>query len=178
MAELITLARPYAKAAFEVARAEKDLAGWHKALGMAVAVVAQDSVQAALSSPNYTKAGKAKLFCEVCGDALNAKQQNFIGILAENGRLALLPEVFELFELLKANHEKTVDVEIETAFEMPSELEKKLIAMLKVKLDRDVTLKTSVDKSLLGGALIRAGDMVIDGSARGRLAKLAEAMNV
>ncbi len=178
MAELITLARPYAKAAFEAARAEGDLKGWFEALGTAQAVSLNDKVQSYLTSPSATTAEKAKTFCDFCGDALNQKQQNFIAVLAENNRISLLPQVFELFSLLKANQEKTVDVEVFTAFPLSSELEKKLETTLKAKLERDVDLKTDVDKSLIGGALIRAGDTVIDGSARGRLAKLAEAMGV
>lgn len=177
MAELTTLARPYAKAAFEFAREHKDLAGWQGALSQAALVAENDVVETLLSSPNLTSAQKGQKFSELCGDALNEKQQNFVKALAENNRVNLLPQVVELFELYKANQEKTVDVEVQTAFELSSELEQKLAATLKAKLDREVTLTTTVDKSLIGGALIRAGDTVIDGSARGRLAKLSEAMN-
>ncbi|MFL0800840.1 MAG: F0F1 ATP synthase subunit delta [Agarilytica sp.] len=177
MAELITLARPYAKAAFEFARDDKDLAGWQKALSQASAVSTDSTVEALLDSPSLTTADKGKKFSEICGDSLNEKQRNFVNALSENNRLDLLPQVSELFELYKANQEKTVDVEIQTAFDISGELEQKLVSTLKTKLDRDVELSTVVDKSLIGGALIRAGDMVIDGSARGRLAKLSEAMN-
>mgnify|MGYP003651526447 CR=1 FL=1 len=177
MAELTTLARPYAKAAFEFAREQKDLAGWHEALSQAALTADNDTVETLLSSPSLTSAQKGQKFCELCGDTLNEKQQNFVSVLAENNRLSLLPQVAELFELYKANQEKTVDVEVQTAFEISSELEQKLAATLKAKLDREVALTTTVDKSLIGGALIRAGDTVIDGSARGRLAKLSEAMN-
>jgi len=178
MAELTTLARPYAKAAFEFARTAKDLKGWQRALHQAATVSLHEQIQAVLSSPNMTSTQKGSIFCDVCGDVVDDRQKNFMMILAENNRLDLLPEVYELFELYKANQEKTVDVEISTAFDISAELEQKLAATLKAKLDRDVDLKTAVDKSLIGGALIRAGDTVIDGSARGRLAKLAEAMNV
>ena len=177
MAELTTLARPYAKAAFEFARAQQDLAGWQGALNQAALVADNDAVESMLSSPSLTSAQKGQKFCELCGDALNDKQQNFVKVLAENNRLDLLPQVAELFELYKANQEKTVDVEVQTAFEISSDLEQKLAATLKAKLEREVALTTTVDKSLIGGALIRAGDTVIDGSARGRLAKLSEAMN-
>lgn len=177
MAELTTLARPYAKAAFEFAREQKDLAGWLGALTQAAAIAGQDKVEAMLASPALTSADKGKQFCDVCGDALNEKQRNFLQTLALYNRLSLLPQVAELFELLKANQEKTVDVEIQTAFEISSDMEQKLATTLKSKLDRDVDLSTTVDKSLIGGALIRAGDMVIDGSAKGRLAKLSEAIN-
>lgn len=177
MAELITLARPYAKAAFEFALAAKDLAGWQKALSQAAAVSIDGRVLALLSSPNLTVTEKGEEFGDLCGDALDEKQVNFVKVLAGYNRLGLLPQVKELFELYKANQEKTVDVEIQTAFEISADLEKKLVSTLKEKLDRDIELKTHIDKSLIGGALIRAGDTVIDGSARGRLAKLAEALN-
>ncbi len=178
MAEFITLARPYAKAAFEFARGVKALAGWQTALAQAAAVSLHPHVQALLASPSYTSAEKGRRFSDICADALDDKQANFISVLAANNRLGLLPQISELFELYKANQEKTVDVEIQTAFAMAPEIEKKLAATLKSKLDREVELKTAVEKRLLGGALIRAGDTVIDGSARGRLTKLAEAMNV
>lgn len=178
MAELTTLARPYAKAAFIAARDESDLAGWSKALATAAAVSQADRVQSILSAPNLTAEQKAKAFVAVCGDELSGKQQNFVQVLADNRRLALLPEISVLFELYKANQEKSLDVTVETAFEIDAALEKKLVEALSKKLDREVTLSTAVDKALLGGALIRAGDTVIDGSVRGRLAKLAEAMNV
>ncbi len=177
MAELITLARPYAKAAFEFALAAKDLAGWQQALSVAAAVSADSSVIGLLASPNMTTVEKGEKFTELCGDALNEKQANFAKVMASNNRLALLPEVKELFELYKANQEKTVDVDIQTAFEISPELEQKIASTLKERLDRDIQLQTHVNKDLIGGALIRAGDTVIDGSARGRLAKLAEAMN-
>jgi F-type H+-transporting ATPase subunit delta len=98
-------------------------------------------------------------------------------LLSENKRLALLPEVSELFENLKANQEKSVDVEITTAFKISSEVSGKLAKALKKRLERDINLATSIDQSLLGGAVIRAGDTVIDSSVRGKLNKLAESMN-
>ena len=177
MAELTTLARPYAKAAFEVAREEKNLQGWLEGLGLATAVSQEENVQALLSSPNKTSDEKSAAFIDVCGDKFDAKLQNFIKVLAENNRLVLLPEVYLLFDLYKASLEKSVEVDITAAYEISPENEKKLAETLTKKLDREVSLHTSIDKSLLGGALIRAGDTVIDGSVRGRLAKLAEAMN-
>lgn len=177
MAELLTLARPYAKAAFEYGRSANDLSGWLKALGEA-ALVSQDAgMQKVLDAPNLTRKEKGDCFNEVCGDLLNSNQKNFVSILADNNRLDLLPQISSLFELYKANQERTVDVDIQTAFEIVPELEAKLAKILAEKLDRKVTLKTSVDRSLLGGALVRAGDTVIDGSARGHLARLADAIN-
>ncbi|TQV82702.1 F0F1 ATP synthase subunit delta [Exilibacterium tricleocarpae] len=177
MAELRTLARPYAKAAFEFALGAKDLQTWSDMLGLAAAVSQSDRMQQVLASPRYTAAQKAAAFISVCGEQLDAKGQNFIKYLAENNRLPLLPEIRQLFEALKSQQEKSIDVEVSTAFELAGDIQDKLAKALSAKLDREVNVHSSIDKSLLGGAIVRAGDTVIDGSVRGRLAKLAEAMN-
>ncbi len=177
MAELTTLARPYAKAAFEYARATNALQTWSDMLALAAAVAQQDGMKKVMDSPSYTAEQKASTFVEVCGDQLNVQGQNFVRVLAENNRLELLPEIDQLFDLFKANQEKTIDVEVATAFELDGDVQDKLAKALSAKLDRDVKVSSSVDKSLLGGVLVRAGDTIIDGSVRGRLTKLAEAMN-
>ncbi len=176
MAELTTLARPYARAAFEYARDQKDLSGWSAALGLAAAVADENSIRKVLASPSLTAEQKSTNYTEVCGDKLNAHQQNFIKVLAENKRLALLPEIFSLFELYKANQEKTVEVEVQSAYAIEDAVAQNLKKALSEKLDREVNLHTAINKDLIGGALIRAGDTVIDGSVKGRLNKLAEAI--
>lgn len=178
MAELTTLARPYAKAAFEQAKSEKDLSSWSKALALVAMVSVESKVKVLFSSPNLTSEEKSAAFIGFCKEELSETQQNFLRILSENNRLDLLVQVYELFELYKSNQEKSVDVEIHSAFEVSSEIEEKLAKSLSKKLDRVVSLKTTIDKSLIGGALIRAGDTVIDGSVRGRLASLAESLNI
>lgn len=177
MAELTTLARPYAKAVFEYADAASDLATWSETLSVSAAVAQQDAMLKTLASPGLTSAQKAQTFIEVCGDAANDKAGNFLRVLADNKRLDLLPEISALFELYKSNREKAIDVHVATAFELSGDLETKLAKALSAKLDREVTVQSSVDKSLLGGIVVHAGDTVIDGSVRGRLAKLAESMN-
>lgn len=177
MAELTTLARPYAKAAFESADAAGQLQQWSDMLALAAAVAQQDGMVKVLLSPALTSAQKAQAFIDVCGDELNEGVANLLKALADNKRLTLLPYIQQLFEQHKAQREQSVDVEVTTAFELSGELQDKLAKALSAKLDRVVTLTTTVDKAILGGALIRAGDTVIDGSVRGRLAKLAEAMN-
>lgn len=177
MAELSTIARPYAKAAFAVAVQDSALDSWSSMLGLASAVASQDSVSGLLTDPSLSTERVAQSFIDVCGDSLDGKGQNFIRLLAENKRLVLLPEIAALFDILKANQEKSVDVEITTAFEVSSEISEKLANALKTRLKRDIRLATSVDKTLIGGAVIRAGDTVIDSSVRGKLKKLAEAMN-
>lgn len=178
MAELTTLARPYARAAFEFARDAQALDRWSKMLATVVAVVRQPTVSKLLDSPNLTAEEKGRKLAEICGSEVDEKMGNFLQYLAINDRLDLLPNVQILFELMKANHEKTLDVDVATAFELTEEQQSKLLASLKEKLQRDINLQTAVDKSLIGGAIVRAGDLTIDGSVRGRLAKLAETMNV
>lgn len=177
MAELITLARPYAKAAFEIALADSALDKWSSMIALSAAVSEEAGVSRVLSSPSLSSEQIAEAFIGVCGDELDAKGKNFISLLAENKRLVLLPEISTLFEVLKANQEKSVDVEITTAFEISSDVSNKLAQALKDRLKREIILATHVDQSLIGGAIIRAGDNVIDSSVRGKLSKLAESMN-
>jgi F-type H+-transporting ATPase subunit delta len=176
MAELTTLARPYAKAAFEHARAQQQLTNWSAMLGLAAAVSQDDTVQRMLKAPRLTSAEKAAAFIEVCGDEFNAQVRNFIQVLAENERLLLLPEIDALFELYKSEQEKSVDVEVTSAFALSAEQQDKLAKVLSARLSREVRLHAAEDPALIGGVVIRAGDLVIDGSVRGKIAKLAEAL--
>jgi len=108
---------------------------------------------------------------------LNDNARRFVQVLAENRRLQLLPQIYQQFEVLKANREKTVEVSVVTASEISTEQQDKLASALSKKLEREVNMQVSIDGSLIGGVVIRAGDTVIDGSIRGRLAKLAEVLN-
>lgn len=177
MAELSTLARPYAKAAFEYAVSANDLQGWSDNLEVVAAVAQQEAVIKLLSSPSYTAAQQAQKTIEICGDSVNDKMANFLHVLAENRRLQLLPQIYQQYEVLKANREKTVEVDVVSACEISTEQQNKLASALSAKLEREVNMQVSLDDNLIGGIVIRAGDTVIDGSIRGRLAKLAEALN-
>jgi len=176
MAELTTLARPYAKAAFEAAVEAGSLGDWSESLATVAAVVSEPAVRSALTSPSLTGEKQAQLVTELCGDEIIGQVKNFIAILAENKRIPLMPEIVTLFETLKANQEMKVDVNVISAFPLSDALQEKLAASLKAKLQREVVLHSENDKSLIGGAVIRAGDLVIDGSVRGKLAKLSESM--
>ena len=176
MAELTTLARPYAKAAFEFATAAGNLQFWYDALEVSSAVAEQPQVKEVLGAPNLSAEQKASIFLDVCGDQLDEKQKNFIRVLASNKRLELLPTVLQQFAAMKATQEKTIDVEVTAAYELSVDLINKLTQTLSTKLNRKVTIQGAVDTSLMGGAVIQMGDLVIDGSVRGRLAKLAERM--
>ncbi len=177
MAELSTLARPYAKAVFEHARAAGKLAEWAQQLATVAAVVEQATMVEILSSPSLTADQLAQTLIDVCAEQLDEQGGNFVKVVAENKRLLLLPEIFSQFEHFKANQEKSVDVEVASAFELTEATQQKLSDALAAKLERTIKLKAVVNSSLLGGVLVRAGDLVIDGSVRGRLQKLAEAMN-
>lgn len=177
MAELATLARPYAKAAFEYAAGANKLGPWAEMLAVAAGVVQYPGSEKLLASPMLTAEAKGAAFIEICGDKLDANGANFLKALAENKRLELLPAIAQQFEAFKAQKEKTVDVELQSAFALPADVQDKLAKALSAKLDREVKVTGSVDESLIGGVVVRAGDTVIDGSIKGRLAKLAEAMN-
>lgn len=178
MAELATLARPYARAAFDYASNSGVLQEWSNSLALLSAVAQQGKIHEVCNSPALTAEQQAKIVIDVCDDKLDAKVQNLVQLLASNGRLSLLPSVAAMFDEFKANREKTVQVEIATAYSLDEQTEQKLAEGLAKKLDRTVTVNSSVDKELLGGVVIRAGDLVIDGSVRGKLAKLAEAINI
>jgi len=177
MAESITLARPYANAAFEVAVAGKALAKWSDMLKTLASVAANDKVGQLLKNPALTAEQQSDALLSICGKEISDKGQNLIRLLAENRRLALLPQIAEIFEVLKAAKEKSVDVELSTAYALSDGLVKDLTKALEKRLDRKVKLHTIVDQQLIGGAVIRAGDTVIDNSVRGKLNKLAESLS-
>ena len=176
MAELQTLARPYARAAFEYASGEAELDAWLRELSLIAAVVSDERVQNMLRNPSLTTVQQAAQFVELCGDELGESRQRFVHVLAENRRLALAAQIAELFAQLKAQREQTVAVELISAFDMPDEVSERIAVALGKRLDREVVVSSHTDSDLIGGVLIRAGDLVIDGSVRGRLNKLAEAL--
>lgn len=177
MAETITIARPYGRAAFEYAQARKGgLKKWSEMLHMAAAVVQDPTMQAILDDPARSSDEKAGQLLEVCGDALTRAGANFIKLLAENRRLGLLPDILEVYEELRAEAEKTVDAEMVSAFPVDDAQLQQISQALSNRLQREVNLSCTVDENLIGGAIIRAGDLIIDGSAQGALDKLATAL--
>lgn len=180
MADRTTVARPYAKAILEVARAAGRLEDWSAALAAAAGVVDDEDAQAYLSRPELKAADKANFVESVCSglsdaDVIRSEQgRNLLALLAENGRLAALPEISAQYERLKHEVENTVRVTLVAAGEVDDEQVAKLRAALVRRLGREVELSVEIDESLLGGAVLRAEDMVIDGSVRNRLARLAD----
>lgn len=177
MAESITLARPYANAAFEVAVADKALADWSAMLGTLAAVAADVKVSSLLKNPSLTAEKQSDALLAICGEEVSDKGKTMVRLLADNRRLPLLPEIAQIFEVLKAAKEKSIDIELSTAYALSDALLEQLTQALQKRLDRQVKLHTSVDQGLIGGAVIRAGDTVIDSSVRGKLNKLAESLS-
>jgi F-type H+-transporting ATPase subunit delta len=176
VAERATIARPYARAAFAHAQAAGDLAGWSKLLGSAAAGAADERVKRLIGNPHVPDAELVKLLGELSKDAAGEPGRNFLKALAENDRLGLLPEIAAQFERLRAEVENVVDVEVIAAREIAKAQQERLAAALRQRLGREVRMHTKLDESLLGGAIVRAGDLVIDGSLRGRLERLGAAL--
>lgn len=176
MAELFTYARPYAKAAFRYAQESDALASWASQLALLSACTQNETLKKVIGSPAYSSERQAQVLIDVVAD-LNPGQQNFVRLLAQNKRLTLLPQIAELFHALKLQHEQAVDVQLISAMELDSAAEEKLVEALTKKLSRKVMVRTEVDQRLLAGVVIKAGDFVIDASMRGRIDKLARAIN-
>ena len=173
MAEISTIARPYAEAIFELAQEQSKLQNWSDVLQLTAQVAANDDMLAVISNTSVTKAQLTDLFLGVCKGKLTKEGQNMIKLLAENRRLSVLPEIARQFETLKAEAEKTIEAEVISAYEVSAEQQKLLQGQLKKRLGREVSLTCRVDESLLGGAVIKAGDTVIDGSTIGQIRKLS-----
>lgn|SRR5690606_32304115 len=176
MINIQTLARPYAKAAFEFAQANGKADAWLAMLNLAAVAVEVPELEALLKDPRLTSENKVQALLRALGDDVDESFRNFVATLGENKRLEVLPVVRELFDALKADAEKTVDAEVETAFELGSEQLNTLAAALSKRLDRTVNLSQVVNPALIGGVVIRAGDVVVDGSVRGKLSQLAESL--
>jgi F-type H+-transporting ATPase subunit delta len=183
MADNNTLARPYAQAIFDVARESGDLATWGAALDVASQVLADGQVAEYLSDPKFSDARRYEfltgLFGEAGADVLSGKDKkggNFLKLLLEYRRIAVLPEIAAHFETLKADIENRVDATVTSAVALSETQIGEIAKALKERLGRDVKVTTEIDEDLIGGAVIRAGDVVIDGSLRARLAGLATAL--
>jgi F-type H+-transporting ATPase subunit delta len=173
MAEKITVARPYAKAAFEVAREHNSYATWSQLLATAATVVADERVAKLLSNPRITPDELVGLIAEIAGGSLDEQGRNFLNTLAQNRRLDLLPEIAAAYETLRAEVENTADVQVISAVALSDAQRDRLASALRKRLKREVRLHCEVDPSLLGGAIVRSGDMVIDGSLKAGLERLA-----
>jgi F-type H+-transporting ATPase subunit delta len=174
MAELTTIARPYAEAAFELAQAANDLPHWSEMLRLAGAVAADDSMRNALDSPTLDAPAKESLFLSILGDRLNPQGRNFIRVLIEADRISILPQIRELFEVRKHEAEGVAKATIESATTLSDEQVSQLTAALERRFRRKIDASVTINNALIGGARITVGDSVIDGSVQGKLAAMAQ----
>lgn len=178
MAELATIARPYANAVFDLAKRDQALDQWSRMLSTLSGTAEHGTVQVFLHSPDLPASAKAYKLGELCGEELDDRGKKFLQALSDNNRLELITEIREQYEVLRAEEEKSLDVEVISAYALSDTESERLRAALNKKFAKEISIQTRVDESLIGGALIRAGDVVIDGSIRGKLNKLAETLTV
>jgi F-type H+-transporting ATPase subunit delta len=173
MADRSTIARPYAKAAFRQATASSQLDRWSSLLDRAAATVSDARVASLIGNPRVTPEQVADLVTSVAGENLNEQESNFLRVLADNRRLRILPDIARLFQAMKDDAEGTVDVTVTSAAVMQDSEREQIAAALAKRFGRKVRVHTSVDPALIGGAVVRAGDLVIDGSIKSRLERMA-----
>jgi F-type H+-transporting ATPase subunit delta len=176
MAENVTIARPYAEAAFQLARDENVLAGWAQALERMVAIAIHADMKACIDNPRLLPEQVASLFLGVAGQGLSAGQQNFVRVLIDNDRLGVLPEIRDLFVALKNEHEGSKKALIASAFPIEAATQQQLVADLERRFACKIEASVSIDPELIGGVRISVGDQVIDASVRGKLAAMATAL--
>ncbi len=176
MSDMIKFARPYAKAAFQLAREGGRLSDWSEMLQLASRIAADEVVARAISSPHVTRQQAVDLFLTIGTDQFDDQFAKMLTVLAENDRLAILPEISAMYEQLRQEHEKRLSVRVVSAVALTDDQQERMSAALKKRFNRKINLQSETDISMLGGAIIYAGDLVIDGSVRGRLQKLATQM--
>lgn len=177
MSELTTTARPYARAIFELADENKTLSDWSASLSFMGTVASNDDVRAVLDNPKLTRQGAADVFVQLCDEKLDNKAVNLVKQLADNNRLSILPAISSLYEEMKDEAEGAIEATVTSAQELTEKEQKDIARALKKRLGRDVKIITEIDDSILGGAIIRAGDLVIDGSIQGRLRSMTQVLN-
>ena len=176
MADTLTIARPYAEAAFEHAREKEDLAGWSELLEALALITTDETVRKVLGHPEISTEKKVQLFADTLGDALPEEGRRLLEVMAEHDRLMLLPEVAKIYESLRAAAENRLVAQAVSAMEPTDEQKKTIQAALKKKFDADVDVSFSVDPDLIAGVRLQIGDWVVDGTARTQLQKLRAAI--
>jgi F-type H+-transporting ATPase subunit delta len=182
MSDFETIARPYAKAIFELASEEGSLQTWLDRLATAAAIANDAGMQAMFDRPSMLPSEHVELFLSVYAgidgaEKASAEFKNFIGLLAENGRLPTLSAITAAYEILKQEADGKVEVLVTSAQKMTKKQKDEIAKSLAKKLGKEVTITSEIDETLIAGAIIRAGDLVIDGSVLARLGKLSTALN-
>ncbi len=176
MAEKTTIARPYAEAVFKLAQQQGKLKEWSEKLQLLAAISSDPGMSSLIGNPRISHERLGGLFAELCGEKLGEQGSKFIAVLIDNDRLGLLPEIAELYEQARADAEGVVTAEVVSALPLDEAQKKQIASSLKKRLGREVVLECEVDTRLLGGAVIRAGDLVIDGSAKGQIERLGHVL--
>ncbi len=182
MSDFETAARPYAKALFELASTEGNLQAWGDCLQLASVIASDADMQAMFELPSMLASDQSELFLSVMSGVkgapeLSADFKNLVALLAENNRLATIPAITVSFETLKREAEGKIEVQVRTARKLSDKQQSAIAKSLAKKLGKEVSISTEIDESLIAGAIIRAGDLVIDGSAKGRLDKLTTVLS-
>ena len=177
MAELFSIARPYAQAVFELARSNGDYTGWSQSLGAMAQVSRDREMKRLIQNPRVSRQEIAQVIADVCGSGVGGEGRNLLRLLAQNRRLHVLPAIADQYEKLRAEAEQTVQAELESALPVSDSEQQRIADALTARLGRKVELVCRINETLVGGAGIRAGDLVIDGSVRARLEKLAVAIS-
>ncbi len=182
MSDFETAARPYSKAIYELAVEQKNLPFWSDVLQLAAQVTTDEEMQVLITSPSVNGADIAELLTTVMSSVadapeMNQQVKNMLLLLVENDRLLSLSAIYEGYEALKQAAEGSIEVKVTSARKLTVKQEKEMATQLKKKLGKDVSISAEIDQSLIAGAIIRAGDLVIDGSALGRLSKLTSILN-
>lgn len=176
MSDLSTAARPYAKAVYELASENNSEQQWSESLAYLSVVCADEQIASRLDDPTITHNKLSELLISICGDKVGDQGGNLIKLMAESGRLPLMSEVAGIYEELVASSKGIVDAQMISAFDVTDAQREAVIASLKKRFNKEVRLEVSVDSELLGGAIIKAGDLVIDGSVKGRMAKMTSSL--
>ncbi len=176
MSEAITIARPYALAAFDFAKQKGTLKSWSDMLTTAAGAVENEQMRTLIESPRVSPGQLLDLMKAICGESVDHAGRNFIHLLIDGHRLSVLPQIAGQFETLRAEEEKSVDVEVISAVALDEPQKQKIATALKIRLGREIRLHCNVDSGLLGGVVIRAGDKVIDGSISTRLTEMSSAL--
>jgi len=173
MAEPLTIARPYAEAAYELAKQHNALQAWLEMLSVAAGVSGNEKVQAYIDNPKVGSKQKEELFFSILGPKANDAGKNLIRLLLVNDRVKVLPQVYELFKQLKSEQEGTLTAKVSSAFPLTDAQTKELVENLQARFKRKIEIQVGIDKELIGGVKVEVGDEVIDASVRGKLQAMA-----
>jgi F-type H+-transporting ATPase subunit delta len=178
VAEIVTIARPYAEAIFRLAKEQGKLAAWSESLAKLAAFAIDAAVAACIGNPSLTARQKSDLVISLLGGTVDAEVANFVGVLAENERLAALPEIATFFEALKDREEGIKDAIVYSAFSMDDAQRQKLVAELETHFKTKLSAEIRLDPELIGGVKVVVGDQVLDASVRGKLSAMATALRI